>query len=391
LFLLVINHIDLRALKQLKTKDNQQPNTQNLMSNVFRELLKKVGSGVHTGKDLSREEAATATKMMLLQEATPAQIGAFMIAHRIKRPTSEEVAGMLDAFDELGPKLQLQNLVNSDNFRQNLPVTVFGVPYDGRTRTAPLTPLITLILAAAGVPVLMHGGECMPTKYGIPLIEIWQKLGIDFSKLSLVQVQQLLEKTGLGFIYLPQHFPQAHGLVPYRDQIGKRPPAATMELIWCPYAGDAHIVAGYVHPPTESRFVETFKMRGMTNFTLVKGLEGSCDLPRDRTSIIAISKPDSDEIERLLLHPRDYGFEGKEVPLESTNQLIEQMQEVLLGKSSEMMQAAIWNGGFYLWRCGICPDLPTGFAKAEDLCISGQVAHKLEEIGKAIASLQLAD
>jgi anthranilate phosphoribosyltransferase len=80
------------------------------MSNAFRELLKKVGSGVHTGKDLTRSEAAAATRMMLLQEATPAQIGAFMIAHRIKRPTSEEVAGMLDAYDELGPKLQLKGL-----------------------------------------------------------------------------------------------------------------------------------------------------------------------------------------------------------------------------------------------------------------------------------------
>jgi len=359
------------------------------MSDIFRELLKKVGSGVHTGKDLTREEAATATRMMLLQEATPAQIGAFMIAHRIKRPTSEEIAGMLDAFDELGPKLSPKNQANSDNFRQNLPVTVFGIPYDGRSRTAPLTAITTLILAAAGVPVLMHGGDTMPTKYGLPLIEIWQKLGVDFTKLTLDQIQQLLEKTGVGFIYLPQHFPLAQGLVPYRDEIGKRPPAATMELIWCPYAGDVHMVAGYVHPPTENRFLETFKMRGVTNFTLVKGLEGSCDLPRDRTGIIAISKPDSDEFERLLLHPRDYGFEGKEVPLESTTQLIENMQEVLLGKASELMQAAIWNGGFYLWRCGVCPDLPTGLAKAEDLCISGQAAQKLDEVSKAIAQALL--
>jgi anthranilate phosphoribosyltransferase len=41
--------------------------------------------------------------MMLLQEATPAQIGAFMIAHRIKRPTSQELAGMLDAYEQIGP------------------------------------------------------------------------------------------------------------------------------------------------------------------------------------------------------------------------------------------------------------------------------------------------
>jgi len=408
------------------------------MSNAFRELLKKVGSGVHTGKNLTREEAAAATRMMLLQEATPAQIGAFMIAHRIKRPTSEEVAGMLDAYDELGPKLQLKGLgtgqyfsttpsfsqsrsdfgvsaatelvevqsnadahggslipngqarERSDSLTQ--PVMVFGIPYDGRSRTAPVTSLTALLLTTVGVPVVMHGGDCMPTKYGIPLIEIWQGLGVDFSKLTLTQVEQLLQTTGLGFVYLPQHFPQAQGLVPYRDQIGKRPPAATMELIWCPYVGDTHIVAGYVHPPTESRFMETFELRGVANFTLVKGLEGSCDLPRDRTAIIAFRQSSSSStFERLLLHPRDYGFAGMEVPLDSATQLLAQMQDVLNGKSSELMPAAIWNGGFYLWRCGICSDLPTGFTKAEALFTSGKVAQKLEEISQAIASIALAN
>ena len=78
------------------------------MSQVFRELLKKVGSGVHTSQSLTRQEAAIATRMMLQQEATPAQIGAFMIAHRIRRPTPTELAGMLDAYNELGPKLDSQ-------------------------------------------------------------------------------------------------------------------------------------------------------------------------------------------------------------------------------------------------------------------------------------------
>ena len=366
------------------------------MSNAFRELLKKVGSGVHTGEDLSREEASSATRMMLLQEATPAQIGAFMIAHRIKRPTSEELAGMLDAYDEIGPKLQpweMGNRADSSNKSPfSYPVTVFGTPYDGRSRTAPVTPLTALLLATAGVPVVMHGGDCMPTKYGIPLNEIWSCLGVDFSKLTLAQVEQLLKTTGLGFIYLPQHFPEAQGLVPYRDQIGKRPPFATMELIWSPYGGDVHMVAGYVHPPTELRFRDTLGMRGGTaTFTLVKGLEGSCDLPRDRTAIIAISQPDSREgFDRLLLHPRDYGFAAKEVPFDSSTELIAQMQDTLKGKSSELMSLAIWNGGFYLWRCGVCPDLPTGFTKAESFFTDGYALQKLQEISSAITSMQLA-
>ena len=72
------------------------------MSKVFRELLKTIGSGPHTGKNLDRSQAAEAMRLMLTQAATPAQIGAFLIAHRIKRPTGEELAGMLDAYAELG-------------------------------------------------------------------------------------------------------------------------------------------------------------------------------------------------------------------------------------------------------------------------------------------------
>lgn len=372
------------------------------MSNAFRELLKKVGSGVHTGEDLSREEAATATRMMLLQEATPAQIGAFMIAHRIKRPTSQELAGMLDAYEQIGPQLQLGSMGNWQSGIENgketgttsllsQPVTVLGTPYDGRSRTAPVTSLTALILATAGVPVVMHGGDCMPTKYGVPLVEIWQGLGVDFSRLTLTQIEQLFKTTGLGFIYLPQHFPEAQALVPYRDQIGKRPPFATMELIWSPYRGDVHLVAGYVHPPTELRFRETLEMRGVRKFTLVKGLEGSCDLPRDRTAIIAISQPDvSEGFERLLLHPRDYGFAHQELHLNSTPELMEQMHHVLNGKPCELMSVAIWNGGFYLWRCGICPDLATGFTRAESFLTEGDVLQKLQDIRHAIASMQLA-
>lgn len=363
------------------------------MSNAFRELLRKVGSGPHTGKDLSRAEAEAATRMMLLQEATPAQIGAFMIAHRIKRPTGEELAGMLDAYGELGPQLQ--------RIHARRPVTVLGIPYDGRSRTAPISPLTALLLAATESPVIMHGADTMPTKEGLPLIQIWQGLGVHWQQLSLEQVQQVFASTRLGFVYQPNHFPLAQGLVPFREQIGKRPPFATLELMWSPYVGETHTVCGFVHPPTEDMFREAFRLRKSTCFTTVKGLEGSCDLPRDRTAIIGISQLVENDwqgsplraiaalpFERLHLVPRDHGFASKEVPLGSATQLVESMQSVLQGKPSEMMQSAIWNGGFYLWRCGICPDLQSGFAEAETLLTKGYAAEKLREITAAISAFQ---
>lgn len=346
------------------------------MSNVFRELLRKVGSGPHTSEHLTRGEAETATRLMLLQEATPAQIGAFMIAHRIQRPSAEELAGMLDAYDQLGPRLETVSAA--------YPTLVLGIPYDGRSRTAPISPLTTLILAAVGCPVVLHGGRRMPTKEGVPLVELWQGLGVDWAPLSLVQVQRVLAQAHVGLVYLPTHFPLADDLVPYRDQIGKRPPFATMELFWCPYEGAAKIISGFVHPPTEELAHAVFAMRGVQQAVTVKGLEGSCDLPRDRTCIIGMHNfgPEP-SFERLLLHPRDYGFAAAEVPLLPTPELVAAMQAVLQGEPGELLEAAVWNGGFYLWQCGHCADLEAGFVTARQILTSGKAAQALIDLQAA--------
>jgi anthranilate phosphoribosyltransferase len=352
------------------------------MNYAFRELLKKVGSGSHTSKDLTRQEAADATRMMLQQEATPAQIGAFMIAHRIKRPTPIELAGMLDGYDQLGPQL--------DPIQSVYPVTVLCSPYDGRSRTAPLSPLTALILAAAQAPAVLHGGDRMPTKMGLPLVEVWGALGVNWRLLSLAQVQQILGQTGVGFVYQPHHFPMAQALVPYRDEIGKRPTLATVELMWSPYRGAAHVASGYVHPPTEERTQIAYQLRGTAFYSTIKGLEGSCDLPRSRTAIIGLGHLQAGEphFERLLLHPRDYDLAGDDPALGALSLFTQEMMAVLEGQHTELARSAIWNGGFYLWRCGVTPTLETGFEKAQALLASGTVGEKLDELVSEIATLQ---
>ena len=115
------------------------------MSDRFRELLKKVGSGTHTSKLLTREEATQATLMMLHQEATPAQIGAFMIAHRIKRPTAIELAGMLDAYHLLGKKISTAHL------QSKYPPVCFGNPYDGHNWNIARSPIIRITKTYWGI------------------------------------------------------------------------------------------------------------------------------------------------------------------------------------------------------------------------------------------------
>lgn len=351
------------------------------MSHEFRDLLKQVGSGSHTSRALTRAEAEAATRMMLTQTATPAQIGAFMIAHRIKRPTVDELAGTLDAYEKLGPTMPAI-APDSAYHRRAL---VLSCPYDGRSRTAPVTPITALVLAAAGVPVVMHGGDRMPTKEGIPLIELWGQLGVDLRSHSLEQAHTLLNRTGIGFVYLPQHFPLAHGLVPYREQIGKRPPFATVELLWSPYAGPHTLAMGFVHPPTEEFAKGTFALRGQTDWITVKGLEGSCDLARGRTAIVGVNH--RGQTDRLLLHPRDYGFEGDDVELGDEETLGDRLLDILSGNPSELAKTALWNAGFYLWQGGVAVSLEAGLAQAQDIIATGGAMAKLNELRLQATSL----
>jgi len=72
----------------------------------FRTLIGLVGSGEHTSSGLSREEAREAMDLMLSGAVDEAQLGAFLIAHRIRRPAPLELSGMLDAYRSQGPVLR---------------------------------------------------------------------------------------------------------------------------------------------------------------------------------------------------------------------------------------------------------------------------------------------
>ena len=173
---------------------------------LFKGYLRKIGSGEHTSKGLTREEAAHALELILDEQASPAQIGAFLIAHRIRRPEPQELTGMLDVYRQRGPKLS-----------STAPAISFGMPFDGRTRTAPIYPLTALLLSAAGLPVVLQGAGRMPVKYGVTAQELFAAMGIDWSRRSLQWLQESLELHQLALIHQPDQFRQQKA-----DQLSRR-------------------------------------------------------------------------------------------------------------------------------------------------------------------------
>ena len=335
----------------------------------FKAHLRKVGSGEHTSKGMSREEAADALQLILDQEATPAQIGAFLIAHRIRRPEPQELTGMLDTYRRSGP------LLHSAPGSQ--PPLCFGMPFDGRTRTAPIYPITCLILLASSQPVVLQGGDRMPIKYGITAIDLFQALGLDLRGLSLNQVQEGFNRHGFALIHQPDHFPLAESLIRYREELGKRPPVASLELMWTAHQGDHLLVSGFVHPPTESRAWEALRLADETNLIAVKGLEGGTDLPIGRACITA--RVAGEKAERLILHPRDHGCHEADVEWTDETTWTENALAALQSRGP-LLKAALWNAGAYLWFSGRTSSLTEGLQQAKEALSSGAALQTLHQL-----------
>lgn len=337
----------------------------------LRQLLACLGSGERSGRSLSREEAAEAMELLLAETVHPAQAGAFLIAHRMRRPQPQELAGMLDTYRRLGPRLEPAG-------RRTLS---FGVPFDGRSRSAPVLPLTALLLASAGLAVVLQGGAPMPVKYGLTNAEALAALGLELAPLGWPQLQRLFAAHGLALLHQPGHFPAAERLVPLRVAIGKRPPVATLELLWscCP-AADLQ-VSGFVHAPTEALIHDSLALAGTAEVLTIKGLEGGVDLPTSRVAIAAHRRGESSE--RLILQARDHGLRSPEPELTSLASWRDQALEALRGEGP-LREPLIWNGGFHLWRSGLAPDLEAGLADAERRLREGQVQALLERIAREL-------
>ena len=110
--------------------------------------IKEIGRGRAGARSLSREQAADLFGQLLDGSVTDLETGAFCLAMRIKGETPDEMAGFLDA-----TQARLCPIAQSSDGQ---PVIVIP-SYNGARKLPALTPLLALLLAREGLPVLIHG------------------------------------------------------------------------------------------------------------------------------------------------------------------------------------------------------------------------------------------
>jgi len=233
----------------------------------MRDVLQRIATGPTLSKDLPREDAYRAMRIVLEGRADDVQAGIFLIALRMKRETDEELAGILAAIND---GIQAQP-VAVDHL-----VTVVD-PYDGYLRGTPAAPFLPAVLAACGLRVLTHGVVSMGPKFGASHESVLQAAGMT-PPTDKQQVARQLESDACGWAYVSQATiaPELAALAPLRTRIVKRPCLTTIEVAINAFTPKVarHLVTGFVHKPYPPIYALLAVEAGFASSVLVRGVEG---------------------------------------------------------------------------------------------------------------------
>ncbi len=335
------------------------------MSNLFIPYLQAVGRGEKLKRDLSYEEAKDALRLILRREASDVQAGAFLIAQRVKGEAVDEINGMVDVMREefmVRIRPQVENLLD------------IACPYNGKNRTAQLAPAVAFTLVAAGIPVVLHGGEGVPTKPGItPGAVLWE-LSIP-THLTARHVQHQIEKVGFGFFDMAQYSPSWVSLLPMRRQFGLRTVCNTIEKLFNP-ADAPYQISGFFHANYIERIRST--QTGTQQSWMIKGEEGSIETAAGRRTPIYGSLAG----DTLTLSPKDVGLAERErIEVEPTPAKHAAINiDVINGVSAPATDQVALTAGTILSLLGVCSSVPAGYDQAKQLLVTGRVNKTYQKI-----------
>lgn len=233
----------------------------------LRACLQKVATGPEYSKDLSFDETREAMRYILEGKADPVQAGVLLIALRMKRETDAENGGALQA---LRDAMQTATADVDE-------VVDIAEPYDGYTRSVPVSPFLPAVLAACGLSAVSHGVETVGPKFGATQRKILRAADVDVG-LSMEEAATRLADPGIGWAYIDQKVfcPQAHALIDLRARIVKRPVLTTVEVLTGPIRGRrrTHLITGYVHKAYPPVYTRLARLAGFDSAAIVRGVEG---------------------------------------------------------------------------------------------------------------------
>lgn len=320
-------------------------------------------------QDLAMDEMAGVMRQVMSGDATDSQIGALLIALRIKGETTAEIAGAARVMRELATPVQVScpHLVD-----------LVGTGGDG-ANLFNISTASTFVVAAAGAHVAKHGNRGVSSSSGSS--DVLETLGMPLD-LSPDQVARAIEEVGVGFMFAPAHHSAMRYAIGPRRELGMRTIFNVLGPLTNP-AGVKRQVIGVFSADLCRPLAEVAQALGAEHVMIVHSDDGL-----DEISIAAgtqVAELRDGSIETYHLTPEEFGQERQSLDglsVKDSSASASLIRSALAGGDDEASRKAAaiiaLNAGATIYVAGVAGTLADGVAMAEDLLATGQAAEKLK-------------
>jgi len=344
-------------------------------------MIKRFIAKVVSGDDLTRDEMEMAMEEVMSGKATPAQIGSFITALRIKGETVDEIVGAATVMRAKAKKIDLNNhAVNIDrdeiNIEDETILDTCGTGGDG-TNTFNVSTVTAFVAAGAGVKVAKHGNRAVSSQCGSA--DVLGNLGVKLD-INHSNVEICIREVGIGFLYAPLY----HGAMKYaagpRQEIGLRTIFNLLGPLTNPAGATAQVLGVYAPDLTE-KMANVLGKLGSREVFVVCG-EGTFD----EISICGptrVSHLKEGNVSTFQMTPEEYGFKRatpEAIRGGSARENARIIRELLDGEKGPKRDIVLLNAGAAFVAAGLDNDFKEGIDRAADSLDSGQAREKLDSL-----------
>jgi len=320
------------------------------------------------GHDLTRSETREVMGEIMAGEATPAQMGGFLVALRVKGESADEIAGCAEAMRAhvLAVRPQRDDLVDTA-----------GTGGDG-ARTINISTAAALVAAAAGAAVAKHGNRAVSSASGSA--DVLEALGFTLEQ-PRERIERSIDELGFGFLFAPSHHPAMRHAAPVRKELATRTVFNVLGPLTNPAGARAQVVGVYSEQLVRT-IAEVLATLGARRAFVVHGAGGIDELSPVGPNLVA-EVVDGSVRERTLDPEAELGINRCDIselrggtPTENAAAV----RRIFEGEGGGRRSAILLNAAGAIAAAGHAADLREGLELARETVDSGAAAERLEQL-----------
>ena len=317
--------------------------------------------------DLSRDEMQSVMRTIMTGEATPAQIGGFLVGLRMKGETIDEITAAAQVMRELATKVT----VNGAHV-----VDIVGTGGDG-AQTFNISTASCFVVAAAGGKVAKHGNRSVSSKSGSA--DVLEAAGVNLD-ITPEQVARCVNDVGVGFMFAPKHHGAMKHAIGPRREMGVRTIFNVLGPLTNP-AGAPNQLLGVFSRELVEPLAHVLANLGSRHVLVVHSDDGMDEISIGAPTFVAELK--DGKVRSYTITPEDFGMKRGDVAALRVGNAAESLaviKDVLENKAGPARDIVTLNAGAALYAAGLAATLADGVKHAAEVIAGGAARDKLDAL-----------